>query len=184
VEGVMNKLLLTLISALLTTGCSPLMYPGHYRNMTSPYAASAAAESAAFGRWDNVMRLTRDSTIDVLTLDGAANIGPIIGADVQSVRLLIDGVETRISRSDVVRIDLVNPGAGKPVAVARKAAGGALIGVAGMTLLAGVIGGEAWPPPGIFLRAGAAGGALSGAQSELLRRQSTIIYLAPIVPRP
>lgn len=180
----MKKLLLALIAALLTTGCSPLMYPGHYRRMPSPYAAGIAAESAAFGRWDRVMRLTRGSTIDVLTQDGIANVGTIVGADAQSVRLVIDGAETRILRSDVVRIDLMNPGAGKPAAVARRAAGGALIGVAGMALLAGVIGGEAWPPPGIFLRAGAAGGALSGAQSELLQPKTTLIYVAPMLPRP
>ncbi len=180
----MKKLLVALIAALLTTGCSPLMYGGQYRGMPSPYASSIPPESAAFGRWDNVMRLTRDSLIDVLTMDGTANVGTIIGADAVSVQLVIDGADTRISKSEVVRVDLLNPGAGSTVAVARKAARGAIIGAAGMTLLAGVIGGPAWPPPGIFLRAGAAGGALSGAQSELLQPQSRIIYLAPFLPRP
>jgi hypothetical protein len=172
-------------AALLTTACAPLMGAPPYQS--SPYAPGpfrTQDNALPIGRWDNVMRLPRASTIDVLTRDGRASIGLITGADEQSVTLDIRGAEVDIARREVVRIDLVDLAGADGVAVARRAARGAAVGTAAMALVAGVIGGPAWPPPGAFLRAGAAGGAIVGGDSEWNQRRTRILYLAPSVARP
>ena len=179
----MKKLILIVAAAGLTTGCSPLMYSGPYGAVPPPYYGYGQrrphVEAVPFGRWDNVMRLPRASTIDVLTKDGAANIGLIAGADAQSVKLVVDGVEMRIARADIVRIDLIDLAGSDTAAVARKAARGALIGVGVVAAITGVIGGELWPPPARAVRAGVALGAVGAGQDEAIRRSPRIIYLAP-----
>lgn len=179
----MKKLILIVAAAGLTTGCSPLVYSGPYGPVPPPHYGYGQrrphVEAVPFGRWDNVMRLPRASTIDVLTSDGAASIGQVAGADAQSVRLVMDSVEMRIARADIVRIDLVDLAGSDTAAVARKAARGALIGVGVVGVITGVIGGELWPPPARAVRAGVALGAVGGGQGELIRRSPRMIYLAP-----
>jgi hypothetical protein len=181
-EAAMKKLILIAAAAGLTAGCSPLMYPGPYGVVPRPHYGYGPrrphVEAVPYGRWDNVMRLPRASTIDVLTSDGAAQIGLIAGADAQSVRLMVDGVETRLSRADIVRIDLVDLAGSDTAAVARKAARGALVGVGVVGLLTGVIGDELWPPPAQAVRAGVALGAVGAGQGEMIRRSPRMIYLA------
>ena len=175
------KKLIVLLAALAMPGCSPAMYPmprgafgapGYYRPLRE------TVEPVPRGRWDNVMRLPKGSTIDVLTVDGAANVGPIAGADIRTVRLFVGGTEVTIARLDVVRVDLVDVAGSDTAAVARKAARGALLGAGVVALVTGVIGREAWPPPGAALRGGAAIGAVSAAHDELARRGGRLIYLS------
>lgn len=178
----MMKRALVLAAAIGTTACSPALFavPGR----TYPLAAHAGhsrpqVEQLPIGRWDNVMRLPRGSTIDVLSTDGAANIGAITGADVRTVRVIVEGTEVSIARADVVRVDLVKLAGSDTVAVARKATRGAVLGAGLVALVTGVVGGEAWPPPAVALRAGAAAGGLSAGQGEVLRRAGRVVYLAP-----
>jgi hypothetical protein len=178
------KMMLLVAVTVLTTGCSALMYPRGAQPFRYGRPGLVAAEPVPIGRWDNVMRLPLRTTIDVLTRDGRANIGGFIDADEQYVRLLIGDVQVPISRLDVVRIDLVALPGSTTGAVAKRAAGGAILGTAGAAILAGVIGGHAWPPPSALLRAGAAGGALVGGEAELAHRRSRLIYLAPNFARP
>lgn len=177
----MKKMLLVGLAAMATTACSPMMYAGgrHYPPHPSFVQRPPHVEPVPSGRWDNVMRLPHGSTIDVLTADGVANVGPILGADIDSVRVAMDGVERRIERRHVVRVDLVDLAGSESGAVARKAARGALLGAGLAALVSGVIGGEAWPPPGPLLRGGAAIGGVSGGQAELMRRVGRVIYVAP-----
>ncbi len=185
----MKKMLLVLTAAVTTTACAQGMFSVPVRGYPlMPHYAQprVQAEPVPIGRWDNVMRLPRGSTVDVLTTDGAANVGPIQGSDVSSVRLVVDSVERRIERRDIVRVDLVDLAGSEVRGVARKAARGALLGVGFAALVTGVIGGELWPPPGAALRAGAAIGGVGGGQTELLRRAGRLIYLAPeagVLPR-
>jgi hypothetical protein len=127
------------------------------------------------------MRLPHSAVIDVLTRDGAANVGPFAGADIRTVRLVNatgDKQEREIDRAEVVRVDLVSlPGSGIR-SVARSAAGGALVGAGAAALFSAVIGGDMWPPPGVLLRGGAAVGGLSAGTAAASSRQSRLIYLA------
>ena len=179
----MKRLIVIAAAALLATGCAPLMYPGaqpgpYGYTPSSRARAAYAPEPPPYERWDNVMRLPHGAVIDVLTRDGAANVGPFAGADIRRVRLLGDRQEREIDRAEVVRVDLVSlPGSGIR-AVARGAAGGALLGAGAAALFAGVIGGELWPPPGVLLRSGAAIGGLAGGSAVAANRQSRLIYLA------
>lgn len=177
--------LFILLTAPVTTGCSALMYPGPGLYRPAPIAArSRVTPELPVGRWDNVMRLSRQSTIDVLTRDGQAHIGEIIGADEESVQLAIQGAEASIKRVDVVRIDLVHLAGSTPGAVVKRATGGALLGTGIAALVGGVIGGDAWPPPGALLRAGAAIGGAGGVESALTERRGRMIYLSPSMVRP
>ena len=180
----MRKLFFFASAAILTTGCSPLMYPvapGPYRPVPAPYFGHSHAhpEVVPVGRWDNVMRVPRGSTIDVLTRDGAATIGRIAGSDAQSVRVQVDAVEVTIARGDIVRVDLVDLPGSDVEAVARRAGRGALIGAGAVALVAGVLGGEYWAPPARAMRAGVAVGAVAAGQAELTRRAGRMLYLAP-----
>lgn len=177
----MKKLIPTIAMACLTAGCAPLMYSGPYGRMPPPQYGQRRpnVEAVPIGRWDNVMRLPRGSSIDVLTNDGAANVGLIAGSDAQSVRLQVDGADVRIARADVVRVDLVDLAGWDSGAVARKAARGALVGVGMVGLITGVLGGELWPPPAQAVRAGVALGAVGAGQAEATRRTPRMIYLAP-----
>jgi hypothetical protein len=131
------------------------------------------------GRWDNVMRLPHGSTIDVLTPDGAPTVGLIQGATVRTVTIQIDGHDIEIDRANVMRVDLVDVPGSELQAAARGGARGALLGVGAAALVGFVIGGSAWPPPGALIRAGVAGGAVTGVHSSLTNRQGRMIYLAP-----
>jgi hypothetical protein len=182
-EAVMKRLTVIAAAALLASGCSPLMYPGA---QAGPYGyappsrarAAYAPEPPPYERWDNVMRLPHGAVIDVLTRDGAANVGPFTGADIRSVRLAGDKQEREIDRAEVVRVDLVAlPGSGVR-SVARSAMGGALLGAGAAALFSAVIGGEMWPPPGVLLRGGAALGGVSAGSAAASNRQSRLIYLA------
>ena len=181
------KMVLLVAATVVSTGCSALMYPRGYQPggfAPRPYRGPATvAEPVPVGRWDNVMRLPPQTVIDVLTRDGRANVGDFVDADEQYVRLLIARTEVPISRLDVVRIDLVDLPGSTTRAVARRAAGGAILGVAGALLFGAVLGGDAWPPPGALVRAGAAGGALVGGEAELTQRRSRLIYLSPAYAR-
>jgi hypothetical protein len=175
----MNKALMVVAAALLATGCSPLLYSGMHAParplMAGPYQAPPPLP---IGRWDNVMRLQADSTIDVLTMDGAT-VGRIAAADGWTVTIRVDDQEVQIPRADVLRIDVVDLPGSEARAVARRAARGALLGAGAAAVIGAVIGGPAWPPPGALVRAGAAGGAASGAQAAILQRAPRIVYLAP-----
>ena len=178
----MKRLALLACVAVLSSACSPLLF-GPYGQARRPYYPqspyAARVEPLPTGRWDNVMRLARHTTIDVLTQDGAAPVGAFTGASATQVRLMVRGNEVTIERAEVVRVDLVALAGSSVIDVANETAKGALIG-AGVAALAGaVVGGGAWPPPAPLLRGGAAVGGLAGAQSELARRQQRMIYLAP-----
>jgi hypothetical protein len=182
-------MLLVVAATVVSAGCSPLLHPGGYRpggywRPGIPRPPAVAADYVPVGRWDIVMRLPGRSVIDVLTRDGRATVGGFVGADEQSVRVQVGGIDVSLSRLDVVRIDLVDLPGSTTLAVARRAAGGAILGAAGAAILAGVLGGSAWPPPGALLRGGAAGGALAGGEAELTHRRSRLIYLSPGYARP
>ena len=178
----MKNALVLLPLALLATGCSPMLYPGYGRAMPAPYPPAAYAPAPPplpVGRWDNVMRLPVTSTIDVLTLDGTPNVGAFVSADAQSLVIQTNGTDVRIARADVIRVDMVEAAGSQVRAVARSTAKGALLGAGASALVSAVIGGPAWPPPGVWLRTGAAVGGVAGAQSALVARQPTMVYLAP-----
>jgi hypothetical protein len=179
----MRKLFLICAAAFLTSGCSALLYSGAagpYRPVPRHYYGHPRLQpEVPTGRWDNVMRLPRASTIDVLTKDGAATIGLIAGSDVQSVRLQIDGADVTIARADIVRVDLVDLAGSDVDAVARSAGRGALLGAGAVALVTGVLGEPYWPPPSRALRAGIAIGGVAAGQAELTRRAGRILYLAP-----
>jgi hypothetical protein len=100
-------------------------------------------------------------------------------ATASTVTVQIAGRDVEIDRTNVIRVDLVDLPGSEVRAAARSGARGAILGAGAMALAGLVIGGSAWPPPGGLLRAGAAGGAITGAQSSLSNRQDRIIYLAP-----
>jgi hypothetical protein len=173
-----HTLVIIATAALTTTACAPMLNP--YAAGRSPYRVRRyAAAPQPVNRWDIVMRLPATAIVDVLTMDGIARTGRFVAADVKAIRIHADAVEQEIPKVDVMRIDLVDLPGSDAGAVLKKGARSALLGIAGMTVVAAVIGGEAWPPPGVLVRAGAAGGAWSGGQREMLRRQPRIIYLAP-----
>jgi hypothetical protein len=179
----MKRLTVTVAAALLASGCSHLMYPGA---SPGPYGyappsrarAAYAPEPPPYERWDHVMRLPHGAVIDVLTRDGAANVGPFAGADIRAVRLLGDRQEREIDRAEVVRIDLVSLPGSNIRSIARSAMGGALLGAGAAVLFSAVIGGEIWPPPGVLVRGGAAVGGLGAGAAAASGRQSRLIYLA------
>lgn len=174
----MKKLMLVAVLAVLTSGCAPFLYPTPYS-----YAPRARMQPAPapmpVGRWDNVMRLPRFAIIDVLTRDGAAHVGSFVGANSDAVRVLVSGDEREIDRNEVVRVDLVDLPGSEAGAVAKGALRGALLGAGAALLFGGVIGGDAWPPPGPLLRGFAAAGGVSAGQAAFSQRQGRIVYLAP-----
>ena len=163
----------------LTTGCTHLMYPGLSGPAIAGYSRPIAIAQSPLWRWDNVMRLPPSSTIDVLSTSGTANVGRFTDADAQSVTLKVNAGDLRISRAEIIRIDLVDLPGSETAVVAKSAARGALLGAGVMAIVGAVLGGPTWPPPGSFLAAGAAGGAASAAQTTLANRQPRIVYLAP-----
>lgn len=177
----MGKLMLISAAAMLTTGCAPGMFLApNQPYYPAPYATRPAVHADnTVGRWDNVMRLPVGSTIDVLTRDGAPNTGLFAGSDIHTVRLRIQGNEVRLERAEIVRVDLVNPAGSEVRAVARKAAGGAVLGAGVAALFSAVVGDRHLPPHGQTVRAGAALAGFSAAQAEMLRRSGGLIYLAP-----
>lgn len=177
---------LLIVPALLTTGCASLLNPaldpyGAYgRPLRSPYAMRPAVLAPLpVGRWDNVMRLPLNSTIDVVTTDGVPHVGLIEGTDAQTVVLREAGQEARIARANIVRIDLVDLAGSDNAAVAAGAAKGALIGAGAAALVGAVVGGPAWPPRGPFLRGAIALGAIAGGGQAMEQRRQRMIYLAP-----
>jgi hypothetical protein len=175
----MKGALVIVLVAVSTTGCSELLYPGLARPRLVPHAGRAVAPPLPIGRWDNVMRLPRGATIDVLTVDGAATIGAIAETTVGSVTVHADGGEVRVAREAIVRVDLLDLPGSEAAAVARSAGRGALLGGATAAVIGAVIGGEAWPPPGVLMRAGLAAGAAAGLQAGMTRRQGRVLYIAP-----
>ena len=179
-----------LVAALATTGCAPYLSrygPGYAQPLIQPRPPVAVDPSvSARGRWDNVMLLPVDSVVGILTMDGQ-RVGVLSHADGYGVRVMVDGLEQQIARDDVLRVDLVHLPGSDTRAVARKAAGGALLGAGAAALFAGVLGGSAWPPAGALLRGGAAVGGVSGAMAGLAERQGQVIYIAEnqrgVVPR-
>jgi hypothetical protein len=164
-----------ILLALFTTGCTHRMYAG----ISAGYSRPVAIGPWPVGRWDNVMRLPPSSTIDVLSRSGTANVGNFASADAESVTLNVTGRQLRISRAEIVRIDLVDLPGSEATVIARSAARGALVGAGVMTVMGAVLGGEYWPPPGSFLRAGVAGGAAMAGQATAANRQPRIVYVAP-----
>ena len=171
--------LLAVPATAATSGCSQVLYPHRpiHRpyGMARPLAAPVQPEWAARGRWDAVMRLPRGSVVDVLSMDGAAYIGAIGVVDASSLRVTVQGVEEHVARGDVLRVDLVDLPGSEVRAVARQAGIGAALGVGAAAIVAAVIGGSAWPPPGALLRGGAAIGGVAGGQSALSARQPRLI---------
>ena len=164
---------------LATSGCTFLNYPGHGFPRIGRLPHRAVAPPPAPGRWDVVMRLPRGATIDVLTRDGAATVGGFAGATSDVVTVLATGRELQIAKGAIVRIDLVDLPGSEAAAVAGRATRGALLGAGAAALGSAVIAGPAWPPPGVLLRSGAAGGAASAVQATLDERRGRMIYLAP-----
>ena len=173
-----------LAAGLATSGCAPYLSP------VSPYGPGFAQpliparapvdidpSAGARGRWDNVMLLQPNSVLSVLTMDGQ-RVGTLVHADGYGVRLLVDGVEAQIARDEVMRVDLVHLPGSDVAAVAKRTAGGAVLGAGAAALIAGVIGGSAWPPPGVLVRAGAAVGGTSAAGAAIADRQSRVVYIA------
>lgn len=124
------------------------------------------------------MRLPRGTTIDVLTLDGAAHVGALVSVDRSVVRVLAGAIQQDIARVDVARIDLVDLPGSEAGAVAKQAGIGAALGVGAAALLSGVIGGSAWPPPGVLVRSGAAIGGIAGGSAAIGARSPRLVYLA------
>ncbi len=180
--------LLAVPATAATSGCSQVLYPHRpiHRpyGMARPLAAPVQPEWAARGRWDAVMRLPRGSVVDVLSMDGAAYVGAIGVVDASSLRVTVQGVEEHVARGDVLRVDLVDLPGSEVRAVARQAGIGAALGVGAAAIVAAVIGGSAWPPPGALLRGGAAIGGVAGGQSALSARQPRLIYLSEYQPAP
>jgi len=180
-----------LLAGLAASGCTPYATaygspygPGYrYAIMAPAYPPMGDAYANPRGRWDCVMLLPSDSMISVLTMDGA-RVGKLTRADGYGVQVNVSGMEEQIARADVMRIDLVDLPGSEVAAVAKRTAGGAALGLGAAALIAGVLGGEAWPPPGALLRAGAATGGVVGAQSALIDRQSRVIYIAESQPPP
>jgi hypothetical protein len=179
----LTGLVLVAVSAL-TTGCAPMLSPygaaHRHPGMVRPYALAAPVdpELAARGRWDNVMRLPRGAVIDVLTMDGAAHIGALESVGSTTVRVLAREGAHEISRADVVRVDLVDLPGHEGGAVAKQAGIGAALGLGAAALISGVIGGQAWPPPGVLLRGGAAIGGVTGGAAAIAARSPRLVYLA------
>ena len=173
-----------IVAAAGLTGCAQMLTPYGYGPGYRPYPLARPPvlpvdqSAAARGRWDQVMRLPAASTIDVLTVDGATHIGQLTGSDSYSVRLLVGGIEQQVTRAEVLRVDLVDLPGSEVGAVAKRAATGAALGLGAAALIAGVIGGPSWPPPGAMLRGGAAIGGVAGGEAALAARQGRLIYLA------
>ena len=174
----MKTKLMVLAAAALASGCAPFLYPGAHSFAPRP-RIQQVSQAVPVGRWDNVMRLPRFAVIDVLTRDGAAHVGAAVGANTDAVRVLVSGDEREIGRNEVVRVDLVDLPGSEVGAVARGALRGALLGAGAALLVGGVIGGEAWPPPGALVRGSVALGGLSAGQAAFVQRQGRLIYLAP-----
>jgi len=173
-----------LAAGLATSGCAPYLAPyagyggGFAQPLVRPLPAVPVDQSAATrGRWDNVMLLPVSSVVGVLTMDGQ-RVGTLSHADGYGIRVLVDGIEQQIGRADVLRVDLVHLPGSDVRAVARKTAGNAILGAGAGVLFAAVLGGTAWPPPGVLVRGGAAVGGLSGAAAGLAEREGKVIYIA------
>ena len=172
------------IATLSATSCAALMTPysrgfyGRHPGLRTVPAVTVDPVAAARGRWDNVMRLAPGSIVDVLTQNGLAYVGGFSAADGYSVRVVVGGNEREIARADILRIDLVSPPGSDAGAVAKGAVRGAALGVGLVALVSGVIGGEAWPPPAVVWRGGAAIGGVAGGETALARRQGRLVYLA------
>jgi hypothetical protein len=170
-------------TAAASSACAPFLapyghrYPGSFHGPLTPAPVVVDPEAMARGRWDRVMRLPPGSTVDVLTMDGG-RLGTIIHADGYSIRMVIDGIDEQIVRADVLRVDLLDLPGSEVRAVGRRTLRGAVVGLGAAALLAGVIGGEAWPPPGVLLRGGAAVGGVAGGKAALIERGPRLIYLA------
>ena len=173
-----------LLAGAATSGCAQLLSPYGYGRGYRPYPVARPpvmpvdTTAAARGRWDQVMRLPAGAVIDVLTLDSSAYVGQLRGADGHTVRVMVNGIEEQIARGDVLRVDLVDLPGSEVGAVAKRATAGALLGLGAAALIGGVIGGEAWPPPGALLRGGAAIGGVAGGEAALVARQGRLVYLA------
>jgi hypothetical protein len=178
-----------LLAGLAASGCTPYAMPCgspygtsyRYPIMTPAYRPMGDTYATPWGRWDRVMLLPSDSMISVLTMDGV-RVGKLTRADGYGVQASVSGMQAQIARADVMRIDLVDLPGSEVAAVAKRTAGGAALGLGAAALVAGVLGGDAWPPPGALLRAGAATGGVVGAQSALIDRQSRVIYIAESQP--
>ena len=175
---------LLVAAAATASGCAHLLSPYGYGRgyRPSPLARSPVIPmdptAAARGRWDHVMRLPARAVVDVLAIDGSAYVGQLSGADGYAVRVMVNGIEEQIARTDVLRVDLVDLPGSEVGAVAKRAGAGALLGLGAAALIGGVIGGEAWPPPGALLRGGAAIGGVAGGEAALAARQGRLVYLA------
>jgi hypothetical protein len=176
-----------IVPALLTTGCAAMLNPalnpygGYGRPLVNPYAMRTAVMAPLpIGRWDNVMRLPLESIIDVVTSDGVPHVGAVAGSDAQTVVLREAGQQSRIARSDIIRIDVVDVAGSETRAVAVGAAKGAMLGAGAAALVGAVAGGQAWPPRGPFLRGSIALGAVAGGAAVMEQRRGRMIYLSPL----
>jgi hypothetical protein len=129
------------------------------------------------------MRLPVQSQVEVLTMDGLS-VGALARADGREIRVDVGGQELALLRADVMRVDLVDLPGSEVGGVAKRAARGALLGAGAAGLVGWVFRGQAWPPPGVPVRAGVAGGAVAGGQAALNQRQRRIVYLAPGMASP
>jgi hypothetical protein len=171
-------------AAAASSACAPFLapyghrYPGSFHgSLTPPAPVVIDPDAMARGRWDRVMRLPPGSSVDVLTMKGGL-FGTFTHADGYTIQMTIDGIEERIARADVLRVDLLDLPGSEARAVGRRALRGAVVNLGAAALLAGVIGGEAWPPPGVLLRGGAAVGGVAGGKAALIERGPRLIYLA------
>jgi hypothetical protein len=167
------------VTLVLTTGCSPLMYPSrpyYPRGFAAPPHGISA--SAPVGRWDEVMLLPAGSTIVVVANDGVHS-GRFGSADAAQLTLSRTGGPMVVPRAQVMRVDVVDLHGSEGAAVAREAGKGALVGAGAAAVVGAMFGGQLWPPPPELLRAGIVGGAASGGYAGYLARQRRIVYLAP-----
>jgi hypothetical protein len=174
----MQKAIVIALAAFTTTGCSHLVYPGLYAAARPRMVVPTPLPPMPIGRWDSVTRLPRGSVVDVLSMNGEAFVGPVAGVDGSAVRLVVRGVEEQIPRAEVLRVDVVELPGSEAGAVAKQAGLGAALGVGSAALIAGVIGGPAWPTSGALVRGGAAIGGIAGEEAALAARQGRLIYLA------
>jgi hypothetical protein len=178
----MKKLLLVLPLCVVCSGCVAAGYrtappAGGYPGRRPVHHQPMPIQSAVLpiGRWDNVMMLALESTVQVLMADGAVATGAVIGASTASLRIRVASGDIDVAAANVMRVDrLKSPGAGAVRDGVEGAAWGAgVVGVAGLIL-------GRMPPPRLFA-AGAIIGANHSIQYGRLGADAVTVYVSPTV---
>jgi hypothetical protein len=165
-------LLSSACSSLISVLDHPRVGPGRLRGDAPQLSPSA---------WQNVVAVPDGSLIRVLLRDGRSITGRLSGADLQGVLLEVPGAaDHRLARDEVARVDLVRlPGSTARV-VARRADGGAVLGVLGAALYVSMLSGTfTLRLPDEILAGSAAGGAAMAGRRAVEERLPRTIYIAP-----